>query len=223
MAQDNTAQFAKASGSSLDTEMAESRLQRRVDGLRPPEGFTNADEYKRRWLEVARENLADKFLLEKVQNGKHFGTGAALSHIDAMANDYTAIKHNTGVMENIVNPTGKTGTARMSSDTRQALRQLEGTSESLKEAARTGAEFSVEGSKSLIRTANKLGLSADDVITFHELSQGQKLPDGMAKPMREAQQQLIAEAAPAPAAAPKSQEPTSRTQTALKTPDPVAP
>lgn len=183
--------FSSSAGSTLDSAAVNGQLTKHLANVKSPEGFTNRPEFERRYLEMARENLAETYLLEKVQNGKPFGTQEAIAHVKALPKDYQDIKLKTGEMENIVNPTSNTGTTRMSGPTKDKLHELEGTSASLKEAARDDVTFKNDkNTQDFISSANKKGLRAQDVVTFYELSQGETLPSGLSTPLLEAQRSI---------------------------------
>lgn len=180
--------FSTASESTLDSSAVNQQLKQHLSGIKSPEGFTNRPEFERRYTEMAREHIAETYLLEKVQNGKPFGTQEAIAHVKALPKDYQDIKLKTGEMENIVNPTSNTGTTRMSGPTKDKLHELEGASASLKEAAREDVSFKNDkNTQDFVASANKKGLRAQDVVTFYELSQGETLPSGISTPLLEAQ------------------------------------
>lgn len=206
-------EFEKGANGPLDVGAVNAHMEKRIGEVKPADkDFTNTDEYKRRWGEVARENLADKYVLEKMQKGKPFGTGDAIRHIDALPNDYSKIKMETGEMENRVFDSTKrpSSSGRMDGPTMGKLAALEGTTDSLKNGVREGLslEGNAEGAKGLVSAANKEGVKAQDVVNFYGLSQGEKLPDDIAKPLLNAQTELDKKPT-APAAAAKVQAPAA--------------
>ncbi|MDD3019969.1 MAG: hypothetical protein PHX61_03190 [Alphaproteobacteria bacterium] len=186
-----TDKFSKAAESNMGTTEVNAHLIKHLSGVKSPEGFTNRPEFERRYLEMARENLAETYLLRRVQNKEQFGTQEAVRHIDRLPNDYNEIKYKTGEMENIVNPTGSTGSTRMSGPTKDKLRNLEANTASLKEAVREEVSFEgKDGVKDLVGAANKMGIRGQDMVNFYELSVGQQLPDNIAKPILTTQRSL---------------------------------
>lgn len=211
---DLSEKFEESANGSLDVGAVNAHMEKRIGEVKPADkDFTNTDEYKRRWGEVARENLADKYVLEKMQKGKPFGTGDAIRHIDSLPNDYSKIKMATGEMENRVFDSTKPPSAgeRMSGPTGHKLAALEQTTDSLRAGIRDEG-FSLkgnpEGAKNLVSAANKEGVKAQDVVNFYGLSQGEKLPDNIATPLLDAQNNLDKKPA-APAAAAKVEAPAA--------------
>ena len=210
---DLSEKFEESANGSLDVGAVNAHMEKRIGEVKPADkDFTNTDEYKRRWGEVARENLADKYVLEKMQKGKPFGTGDAIRHIDSLSNDYSKIKMATGEMENRVFDSTKrpSSSGRMDGPTMGKLAALEGTTDSLKNGVREGLslEGNAEGAKGLVSAANKEGVKAQDVVNFYGLSQGEKLPDNIATPLLDAQNNLDKKPA-APAAAAKVEAPAA--------------
>lgn len=183
--------FSYSARSTLDSDAVNNHLREHLAAVKSPEGFTNRAEFEQRYLMLARENLADAYLLEKIQNGKRFGTQEAIAYISALPVDYRLIKHKTGEMENIINPISKTGTGRMSPQTKNKLEELEGATVSLKRAADKDVSFQNDkNTQSFLMSANKKGLTAQDLVTFYELSQGEILPTRLSYPLLEAQRSL---------------------------------